>query len=89
MYGFGDDLEPHRKTTELMEQYLIEYISNLCNRVMSRSMRGGHDTLQLADMIHYMKGDPKKYYRIPHNLESSKYISDKKIQDKIKKHLNQ
>jgi hypothetical protein len=45
MYGFGDDLEPHRKTTELMEQFLIEYISNLCNRVINRSMRGGHDTL--------------------------------------------
>jgi hypothetical protein len=35
-----------------------------------------------------MKRDPKKYYRIPHNLEISKYISDKKIHDKIKKHLN-
>ncbi len=45
MYGFGDDLEPLKETTELMEQYLIEYLSNCCNRVLLRSMRGGHNSM--------------------------------------------
>ena len=34
MRGFGDDLEPRRDTSELMEQYLIEFLSNTCNRTL-------------------------------------------------------
>ena len=45
MYGFGDDLEPLKETTELMEQYIIEYITNFVKRVLNRSMRGGHDSM--------------------------------------------
>lgn len=68
MYGFGDDRQPNKKTTELMEKYLIEYIANLCNRTLNRSMRGGKDNMQLADLLHYLRSDPKKYNRIPLTL---------------------
>lgn len=75
MYGFGDDLEPLRETTELMEQYLIEYIANLSKRTLARSMRGGHDSMQVGDAIFMLKDNIKAYYRIPHTLEISKRIS--------------
>lgn len=79
MYGFGDDLDPIQETTELMEQYLIEYLSNICNLVLHRSHRGGHNSMQLGDLIHYMKSDPVKFYKIPQILEQSKHINKKKM----------
>ena len=79
MRGFGDDLEPRHDTSELMEQYLIEFLSNMCNRTLQRSLRGGHNSMQLGDLIHFMSTDPKKYYRIPFILEISKHINAKKM----------
>ena len=34
MYGCSDSLDPLDETAELMEQYLIEYLSNVCNLVL-------------------------------------------------------
>ena len=72
MYGFGDDSNPLESTTQLMEQYLIEFISNLSGRAFNRSMRGGHESIQLPDVIHYLRDDPKKFYRIPIVLNDKK-----------------
>ena len=83
MYGFGDDMEPLKETTELMEQYVVEYLSNMCNRVLERSMRGGHSHMQLGDLIHVLKSDPKKYYRVPLILKLSKHIGGNKNIAKI------
>jgi hypothetical protein len=52
MYGFGDDLHPLPESTELMEQYLIEFLANTCNRNLQRSMRGGHTNMQLGDLCY-------------------------------------
>lgn len=65
MYGFGDDPEPLPQTTELMEQYVVEFLTNMCSRVLERSMRRGHNHMQLGDLIHVLKSDPKKFYRVP------------------------
>lgn len=65
MYGFGDDLEPLKETTELMEQFIIEYIANLSKRVLARSMRGGHDSMQVGDAIYILRNNEKTYFRIP------------------------
>jgi len=74
MYGFGDDIEPVPESVELVEQYLVEYLSNLCSRTIGRSLRGGHNSMQLGDLIHFLYSDPKKYYRIPHSqVHSSKH----------------
>ena len=72
MYGFCDDLNPSDETSELMEQYIIEYLSNICNLVLTRSHRGGHNCMQLSDLIHYMKSDPVKSTMIPQRLEQKK-----------------
>ena len=72
MYGFGDDLEPLQESTELMEQYLVEFLSNCCNRVLSRSMRGGHTSMQLGDLIHVLKDNEKMYFRIPLQIEAAR-----------------
>ena len=72
MYGFGDDLEPLQESTELMEQYLVEFLSNYCNRVLSRSMRGGHTSMQLGDLIHVLKDNEKMYFRIPLQIEAAR-----------------
>ena len=37
MYGFGEDKDPNEETLELMELYVIEFISNVSKRALSRS----------------------------------------------------
>lgn len=78
MYGFGDDRDPCKETKELMEQYVVEYMSNMCNRVLSRSLRRGYKDMQLGDLVYMLQTDPKKYYRVPHTLEELK--KSKKLQ---------
>jgi hypothetical protein len=75
MYGFGDDLDPLPESTELMEQYLVEFLANTCNRNLQRSMRGGHTNMQLGDLCHLLQPDPKKFYRIPLQIENLKQVN--------------
>ncbi len=37
MYGFGEEREPRDDTLELMELYVVEFITNLAKRSLQRS----------------------------------------------------
>jgi hypothetical protein len=37
MYGFGEDPEPREDTLELMETYVIEFLSNISKRALEKS----------------------------------------------------
>jgi hypothetical protein len=45
MYGFGEDQEPREDTLEIMEMYVIEFMSNLAKRSLSRSQRSGFNSI--------------------------------------------
>lgn len=34
MYGFGDDRQPYMETVDLLEELVIEFITDLCHRAM-------------------------------------------------------
>ena len=79
MYAFGDDIDPDEESVELMEGYLVEYVSNLVNRVHNRSQRAGSHNMQLGDLIHYLKQNEAVYYRVPFILEMNKKVDRKKL----------
>ena len=72
MYGFGVSKDPLPETLELMEQYIIEFLGNMTNRVLTRSMRRGYQNMQLEDLMHFLKDDPKKYSRAIFMIEDRK-----------------
>ena len=79
MYAFGDDMNPDEESVELMEEYLIEYVSNLVNRVHKRSQLAGFHSMQVGDLIHYLKENETIYYRVPLILEMNKKVDRKKL----------
>lgn len=65
MYGFGDNETPSNDTVELLEQYVIEYIQNIAILAYKRSKRRGFNDIKLKDLLHVIKHDKKKFYRVP------------------------
>lgn len=65
MYGFGDSEHPDPESTELLEQYLIEYIQNISLLAYKRSKRRGFNEIKLKDLLYIIKNDKKKFYRVP------------------------
>lgn len=63
-YAFGDERDPRSDTLELLECYMIEYIKDLLNKAQNRSSRRGQPKIELQDLMHYLKDQPKQFHRI-------------------------
>lgn len=63
-FAFGDERDPRSDTLELLECYMIEYIKDLLNKAQNRSNRRGQPKLELQDLMHYLKDQPKQFHRI-------------------------
>jgi hypothetical protein len=94
MFGFGDVESPDNETTELLEQYVIEYIQNIALLAYKRSKRRGFNEIKLKDLLYTIKKDKKKFYRVPsllsfyEILKKTKKRLDSNLSKKgIKKHL--
>ena len=68
MYGFGEERDPNEETLELMELYVIEFISNVTKRSLQRSQRSGYNSIQLRDLLKVLQDDDKKFLRTPYFL---------------------
>jgi transcription initiation factor TFIID subunit 13 len=94
MFGFGDVENPDNETTELLEQYVIEYIQNVALLAYKRSKRRGFNEIKLKDLLYIIKKDKKKFYRVPsllsfyEILKKTKKRLDSNLSKKgLKKHL--
>lgn len=73
MYGYGDDREPRNETVELVEDILIDYLSNILHKALDASAQRGRikpgqkapaNALNVDDILHIVRRDPKKYARV-------------------------
>jgi|688.fasta_scaffold1053817_1 transcription initiation factor TFIID subunit 13 len=65
LYGFGDDPNPDPESVQLVECYLVEFINDLLNKATNRSIRrGAGNKVQLQDVLHYIRDNPKMYNRV-------------------------
>ena len=72
MFGFGDEVNPHEASLDLLEVYTEEFVSNLVARAAKRSHRVGSNTLKLADILKVIEKDEKKFLRMPYLLAAQK-----------------
>ena len=66
MFGLGDEESPDEKSLELLEVYIDEFIVNLVTQASRRSHRHNSNSLRLADVLHTIRKDEKKFLRMPY-----------------------
>ena len=61
MYGFGDDQNPYTESVELIEELVIEFITELTQKA---SQIGRPGRVQVEDIVYLIQKDPQKYSRV-------------------------
>jgi len=61
MYGFGDDQNPYTESVELLEELVIEFITDLTQKA---SQIGRPGRVQVEDIVYLIQKDPQKYSRV-------------------------
>lgn len=62
MYGFGDVSAPRPDTTEVLHNYLIDYLNILLTK--SHSMASKKGKTKTEDIMYFLKHDRLKYSRV-------------------------
>uniref|UniRef100_U5ENY6 Transcription initiation factor TFIID subunit 13 n=1 Tax=Corethrella appendiculata TaxID=1370023 RepID=U5ENY6_9DIPT len=61
MYGFGDDQNPYTESVDLLEDLVIEFITETTHRAMEIGRTG---RVQVEDIIFLVRKDSRKYARV-------------------------
>merc|ERR1712212_1203125 len=82
MYGFGDDQNPYTESVDLLEDLVIEYITEMTKKAMEIGKNG---RIIVEDIIFLIRKDPKKYSRVKELLLMSEVLRNaRKAFDEIK-----
>lgn len=87
MYAFGDVKHPEQESIELLEEYMLNFISLLVDKGIKRRRRRDSQNPKLSreDLLYIIKNDPKWMARIAYIMELKEEIKD--IQAKKKERL--
>jgi len=61
MYGFGDDQNPYTESVDLLEDLVIQYISEITFKAMEVGKAG---RVTVEDILFLMRKDSRKYTRV-------------------------
>ncbi|ELU10337.1 hypothetical protein CAPTEDRAFT_176701 [Capitella teleta] len=61
MYGFGDDQNPFTESVDLLEDLVVDYITDMTQKAMQVGRPG---RISVEDVIFLIRKDPKKYSRV-------------------------
>ncbi|EDO41071.1 predicted protein [Nematostella vectensis] len=61
MYGFGDDQCPYTESVDLLEDLVVEYITEMTLKAMDVGKKG---KVHCEDIVFLIRKDPKKYARV-------------------------
>ncbi|XP_064602772.1 transcription initiation factor TFIID subunit 13-like [Liolophura sinensis] len=82
MYGFGDDQNPYTESVDLLEDLVIEYISEMTKKALETGRTG---RIAVEDIIFLIRKDPKKYSRVKELLTMNEELRKaRKAFDEIK-----
>eukprot|EP00850_Spirogloea_muscicola_P010551 SM000062S19937 [mRNA] locus=s62:497736:498656:+ [translate_table: standard] len=62
MYGFGDDPDPAPETVELVEDILVEYITEMIHKAQELGSRRGK--MATEDILFLIRKDSRKFARV-------------------------
>lgn len=82
MYGFGDDQNPYSESVDLIEDLVVEYITELTKKAMEVGRTG---RIAVEDIIFLIRKDAKKYSRVRELLTMNEELRKaRKAFDEIK-----
>ena len=82
MYGFGDDRNPYTESVDILEDLVIEYLTEMTKKAMEVGRPG---RINVEDMIFLIRKDPKKYSRVKELLTMNEELRKaRKAFDEIK-----
>lgn len=61
MYGFGDDQNPYTESVDLLEDLVIEFITEITHKASEIGRTG---RVQVEDIIFLVRKDQRKYARV-------------------------
>ncbi len=75
MHGFGDDPSPYSETVDLVEELVIQFITEMTTKAMDAG-KGGR--VHVNDIIFLIRKDKKKYSRVKDLLTMKEQIDKAK-----------
>lgn len=82
MYGFGDDKNPYTESVDMLEDMVIEFITEMTHRAMEIGRTG---RVQVEDIIFLVRKDARKYARVKDLLTMNEELKKaRKAFDEIK-----
>lgn len=82
MYGFGDDQNPYTESVDMIEDLVIYYITETICKAMEVGKSG---RVQVEDIMHMVRKDPKKYARVKDLLSMNEELKKaRKAFDEVK-----
>ena len=76
MYGFGDVSNPLPESVDMMEDLVIEYVTEMTHLAFTEVARGRR--LKKEDIIFLIRNDRKKYARVKELLEMNEILKQAK-----------
>lgn len=61
MHGFGDDPNPYSETVDLVEELVVQFVTEMTTKAMEVGRSG---RVHVNDIIFIIRKDPKKYSRV-------------------------
>ena len=61
MHGFGDDTNPYTETVDLVEDLVVQFITEMTVKAMEVGKSG---KVHVNDIMFILRRDPKKYARV-------------------------
>ena len=75
MYGFGDVADPIPQSVDLMEDLVVDYVSNLAHKCMEVAQRRG-GKMQTEDLLYLIRHDKKKVQRVEELLDMNNKLKE-------------
>ncbi|XP_050293067.1 transcription initiation factor TFIID subunit 13 isoform X1 [Anthonomus grandis grandis] len=82
MYGFGDDQNPYTESVDIIEDLVIEFITEMTQKAMEIGRTG---RVSVEDIVFLVRKDPRKYARVKDLLTMNEELKRaRKAFDEIK-----
>nr|CAG4648408.1 EOG090X0JQT [Moina brachiata] len=82
MYGFGDDQNPYTESVDLLEDLVIEYITETTHKAMETGRTG---RVQVEDVVFLVRKDCRKFARVKDLLTMNEELKKaRKAFDEVK-----
>ncbi|EAA12355.3 transcription initiation factor TFIID subunit 13 [Anopheles arabiensis] len=82
MYGFGDDQNPYTESVDLLEDLVVEFITEMTHRAMEIGRTG---RVQVEDIVFLVRKNSRKYARVKDLLTMNEELKRaRKAFDEIK-----